>query len=575
MERIGPWAPLLAVALAGCTAGSSAAPATMVSHGFPSMAEWFTDEAGTTGLDFVHVNGMSGKFHFPEMMGPGAAFLDFDSDGDLDVYLVQGRSLEPGAASHGPSDRLYRNDLSPAPDGRPLLRFTDVTKASGIQSRGYGMGVTTGDVDNDGCPDLFLTRFGDTQLLRNRCNGTFEDVTERSGTRRSGWSVSSSFFDFDRDSWLDLYVGDYVTYDVARHTDCFTPSGKPDYCSPSAYRSRPSRLYRNRGDGTFADVTDASGISAAFGPGLGVSSADFDGDGWLDLYIANDGRENQLWMNQRNGTFRNTALLAGVAVNGHGRAEGSMGVDAGDFDNDGDEDLVIANLTGEGATLYVNDGTARFDDGGGRSGLRLATLRGTGFGARWFDVDNDTHLDVLFINGAVRLIEAHEQARDAFPLRQPNQLFRGVGDGRFEDVSAKAGATVTQSNVGRGAAFGDVDNDGDIDVLVAVNNGAARLLINRAAEGHHWIGLRLVGGRPQRDMLGARVAIIRDENPPLWARAHTDGSYASASDPRVVVGLGASDAPVRVRVVWPSGRTEEWSAVSIDRYTTLVEGGAR
>jgi hypothetical protein len=539
------------------------------------MAEWFTDEAGATGLDFVHVNGMSGKFYFPEMIGPGAAFLDFDADGDLDIYLVQGRSLEPGVASHGPSDRLYRNDLSTTPDGRSHLRFTDVTDVSVIHSRGYGMGVASGDFDNDGCPDLFLTRFGETQLLRNRCNGTFEDVTAHSGIRQSGWSVAASFFDFDRDGWLDLYVGDYVTYDLARHTDCFTPSGKPDYCSPSAFRSKPSRLYRNRGNGTFTDVTDASGISAAFGPGLGASTADFDGDGWLDLYIANDGRENQLWMNQRNGTFRNTALLAGVAVNAHGKPEGSMGVDAGDFDNDGDEDLVIANLTGEGATLYVNDSSGRFDDAGGRSGLRVASLPGTGFGTRWFDFDNDTRLDVLFVNGAVRVIDALEQAGDPFPLHQPNQLFRGVGEGRFEDVTSKAGRAVSRTNVGRGAAFGDVDNDGDIDVLVAVNNGAPRLLINRAADGHHWVGLRLVSPLPHRDMLGARVAIMRGDGPTLWARSHTDGSYASASDPRVVVGLGASDAPVRVRVVWPSGRAEEWSTVAIDRYTTLVEGGAR
>ena len=352
--------------------------------------------------------------------------------------------------------------------------------------------------------------------------------------------MSASFLDFDRDGWLDLYVGDYVTYDSTRATDCFTPSGKPDYCSPNAYRSRPGRLYRNRGDGTFADVTESSGIGSAFGAGLGAAAADFDGDGWIDLYVANDGGENQLWMNRRDGTFRNAALIAGVAVNGHGKAEGSMGVDAGDFDGDGDEDLVIANLTGEGATLYANDGTARFEDAGARSGLRLASLPGTGFGAGWFDFDNDTRLDVLFVNGAVRVIDALEQARDPFPLHQPSQLFRAVGDGRFEDVTSRAGSAISSSNVGRGAAFGDIDNDGDIDVLAAANNGPVRLLINRAAQGQRWIGLRLVGRTPRRDMLGARVAILRGDAPPLWRRAHTDGSYASASDPRVLVGLGPS-----------------------------------
>jgi hypothetical protein len=539
------------------------------------MAEWFTDEAAQAGLDFVHVNNMSGKFYFPEMMGPGAALLDFDNDGDLDIYLVQGRSLEPAAPSRGPSDRLYRNDLTIAPDGRRTLRFTDITGTSGIESRGYGMGVAAGDIDNDGCTDLYLTRYGDTQLLRNRCDGTFEDVTDRSATRRSGWSVSASFFDFDRDGWLDLYVGDYLAYDLARRVDCFTPSGKPDYCSPNAYRSRASRLYRNRGGGTFADVTESSGLASAFGPGLGAATGDFDGDGWIDLYVANDGRDNQLWINRRDGTFGNIALLAGVAVNGHGKAEGSMGVDAGDFDGDGDEDLVIANLTGEGATLYANDGAGRFEDAGARSGLRLASLRGTGFGAGWFDFDNDTRLDVLIVNGAVRIIDALEQAGDPFPLHQRNQLFRGVGGGRFEDVTARAGAAFVRSDVSRGAAFGDIDNDGDLDLLVAVNNGPTRLLINRAAGGHHWMGLRLVGGQPRRDMLGARVAVLRGDAPPLWGRVHTDGSYASASDPRVLVGLGTAQAVTGVRVIWPSGRVERWDGPGVDRYTTLVEGGAR
>jgi hypothetical protein len=540
------------------------------------MVEWFTDEARQAGLDFMHVNGMSGKFYFPEMMGPGAALFDFDNDGDLDVYLVQGRSLGPGGASRGLSDRLYRNDLTVGSDSRRTLRFTDVTSASEITSRGYGMGVAAGDIDNDGCPDLFLTRYGDTQLLRNRCDGTFADISDRSGTRRSGWSVSASFFDFDRDGWLDLYVGDYLTYDLARRIDCFTPSGKPDYCSPDAYRSRASRLYRNRRDGTFADVTESSGLATAFGPGLGAAAADFDGDGWIDLYVANDGRDNQLWINQRDGTFRNTALVAGVAVNGHGKPEGSMGVDAGDFDGDGDDDLVIANLTGEGATLYANDGTGRFEDAGGRSGLRVASLPGTGFGAGWFDFDNDTRLDVLLVNGAVRIIDALEQAGDPFPLHQRNQLFRGVDGGRFEDATAGAGAAFGRSDVGRGAAFGDVDNDGDVDVLVAVNNGPTRLLINRAADGRHWIGLRLVGGQPGRDMLGARVAILRGDASPLWGRAHSDGSYASASDPRVLVGLGASQTVTGVRVIWPGGRLEQWDKPDIvDRYTTLVEGGAR
>ena len=556
--------------------GSAAAP---VADG---PADWFVDRAGESGIDFVHFNGMSGEFYFPESMAPGVGLLDYDGDGDLDIYLVQGRMLGPGRTlaqalfppphPQAIRGRLLRNDLTIAADGARALRFSDVTDRSGIDGSQYGMGVATGDVDNDGCVDLYLTNFGPNQMFRNNCDGTFTDVSKASGTDHTAFSVSASFVDYDRDGWLDLYVGNYLKYSVEQDERCFRVSGERDYCPPTAYRPQPDRLYHNDGDGTFTDVTAMALAGGENGPTLGVTTADFNGDGWQDIYVANDNQDNVLWMNQRNGTFRNTALLSGVALTAEGKAEASMGVDAGDFDNDGDEDLFMTELTSEGSNLYVNDGAAAFEDHSARSGLGPRSLPYTGFGAAWFDFDNDGWLDILTVNGTIAAIEALQQAHDPFPLHQRKQLFRNLGNGQFEDATDRAGAVFRSSDVGRGAAFGDVDNDGDVDVLVGNGAGRTRLLINEIGSRNHWIGLRLVGGPSSRDMHGARVAIMRAVGPALWRRARSDGSYASASDPRVLAGLGDSTEAPRVRVVWPSGRVEEWTNVPIDRYTTLREG---
>jgi hypothetical protein len=517
---------------------------------------------------------MSGKFHYAEIIAPGAAMFDADNDGDLDIYLVQGGSLDQSAtaASQSPKGRLFRNDLTINQDGTRSLRFTDVTEASGIIARGYGMGVATGDYNNDGCVDLYLTNLGRNQLFRNNCDGTFTDVSKRSRTDDPGWSVSAAFLDYDRDGWLDLFVGHYLDWRVTSSMPCFSPSGRPDYCSPNVFQPQPSRLYHNNRDGTFTDVTASSGLAREFGPALGVSTADFNGDGWIDLYVANDGQPNQLWINQHDGTFKNMGLLSGTALSAHGKPKAGMGVDAGDFDNDGDEDLFVTNLTGEGHDLYVNDGSGLFEDQSARSGLGPASRPYTGFGAAWFDADNDGWLDMLIVNGAVQTIEALRRLNDPFPLHQRKLLFRNLGNGRFEDISARGGAAFQLSEVGRGAAFGDIDNDGDVDVLVANNNGKPRLLVNNVGSRHHWIGLRVIGRQAARDMLGARVGVVRDDGSVLWRRARSDGSYASANDPRVLVGLGSSAHVARVRVRWPDGTTEEWSAPAIDRYTTLKEG---
>src|SRR5215467_11072268 len=515
-----------ALVAAGCDRGPrTASPAAS------NATDWFTDRAADAGLTFQHINGMSGHLYMTEILAPGVALFDMDNDGDLDVYVPQGYILGGGSTtSHG---HLYRNDFTP---GKPL-HFTDVTDAAGIVTTGYGMGVATGDFDNDGFVDLYLTNFGSNQLFHNNGDGTFTDVTAHAfpqkpvalklggkGASEGGWSVAATFFDYDRDGWLDLYVGSYLQYSLDTSTKCFSPSGALDYCTPNTYKPLPGRLYHNNRNGTFTDVTAQSRIASEFGPALGVTAADFNGDGWIDLYVANDSQPNQLWINQHDGTFKNTALVAGAALTAEGKAEASMGVDAGDFDNDGDEDIVITEQTGEGHNLYVNDGHGAFEDQSARSGLASASLAFTGFGAAWFDFDNDGWLDLLTVNGAVQTIEALAQAHDPFPLHQRKQLFHNLGrplqgDGapgvRFEEVSAKAGKVFELSEVGRGAAFGDIDNDGDTDVIVANNNGPLRLLVNNIGNRKHWVGIRVVGG-PERAALPSDVAR------PFQADGHTD-----------------------------------------------------
>ncbi len=546
-----------------------------------SAVEWFTDVAQSSGLTFTHFNGMSGHYYYPEIMAPGVALFDYDNDGDLDVYVTQGEPLgtDPKmlaeAARRGTlRDRLFRND-GPVGPGHGV-HFTDVTEQSGIDLRTYGMGVAVGDFDNDGYVDIYRTSLSGGVLLKNNGNGTFTDVTKQAGVGDpGGWGVSAAFFDYDRDGRLDLFVGNYLIYSLAGDVQCQSVTGRRDYCPPNSYRAQPSRLYHNRGNGTFEDMTMKALTGGAYGPALGVSTADFNNDGWIDVYVANDSQPNQLWINQHDGTFKDTAFLAGAAVAGTGEAEASMGVDAGDIDNDGDEDLIITNWLDQMNALYVNDGMGNFEDRRGPSGLGAPSLAKTGFGVGWFDFDRDGWLDMFVANGGVATIEALARAGDPFPLKMTPQLYRNSGGGRFDDVSSRAGSVFRIADVGRGVAFGDIDNDGDVDVLVANDNGPLRLLLNNHPNRNHWLGLRLAGrlaGGRQRDMVGARVQIVRDGERTLWRRARADGSYASANDPRVLAGLGASAAPPRVVVTWPDGRSETFKNVPIDRYTTLVEG---
>ncbi len=535
----------------------------------------FEDVAQKSGLVFNHFNGMSGGFHLPEIMGSGAALLDFDQDGDLDIYLVQSNIIGPGKklsdatppfkGKGEPRDRLFRNDSKAG-----NLKFTDVTEASGIVSTGYGMGVASADVNNDGYPDLYVTNLGSNKLFINNGDGSFKDVTEQNHADDPRWSTSASFFDFNRDGWLDIYVANYTIYDAANEPKCYTPSSARDYCGPGAYTPERDTLLMNKGNGVFEDATSLLKNRNAFGPGLGVVTTDLNGDGWLDVYVANDGAANLLWLNKKD-HFVDEALMAGVALNGVGAAEAGMGVTAGDFDGDGDDDLFVTHLMDETNTLYVNDGDLYFEDLTVEKGLAVASRRYTAFGTFWFDMDNDGWLDLITLNGAVskqRVLSGRE-TWDVF--QEPNQLFRNLEGKKFEEIQDPAISNAR--HVSRGAAFGDIDNDGDTDIVITNTSGPVRLLLNRVGADQNWIGLRLLNKKLKRDMQGARVKITPENGKPLWRRAKTDGSYCSSHDPRVLTGLGKSKSVKEVTVTWPDGQMETWKNLPVKKYTTLYQGG--
>jgi enediyne biosynthesis protein E4 len=549
-------------------------PRPAIEHAGPR----FREAAAETGLRFQHFTGATGQFYLPEIMGSGVALLDYDGDGDLDVFLVQGTVLEPGKSTSDvrfpppsgwkPGNRLFRNMLKET--GK--LQFVDVTDQAGLNhvdyGVGYGMGVAVGDYNNDGYPDLYVTNFGSNILYRNNGNGTFTDVTREAGLADAGWSASAAFVDYDRDGYLDLYVTHYLDFTVRGNRECFDPAGERDYCPPTAYKPVLHRLFRNLGNGKFHDVTQAAGIGAAVGPGLGVVCADFNGDGWPDIYAANDGAANLLWLNNGNGTFREAALLSGAAYSEDGVARAGMGVAAGDFDGSGSESIFVTNLTREGATLFRNKGHGEFTDATMGFGLYQPTFPYTGFGVHWFDYDNDGRPDLFIANGAVTIVE--NLRGTPYPYHQRNLLLHNEGT-RFRETSGEAGPAFQLSEVGRGAAFGDIDNDGRIDIVVANNNGPARLLLNETAPVGHWLEIRLQGVKCNRDGIGARVAVLREGQKPLWGRVHTDGSYLSASDVRVHFGLGPKPES-QVLVEWPDGSKEKWDHVRADSLNILRQG---
>ena len=564
---------LLALTVAGCDRRSdpSVAPAAASASGEAQVA-LFTEVAQASGIDFQHTNGRTGEFFYAEIIGSGVALFDYDNDGRLDLLVLQGVGL--GAASSPAGDacaaRLYHNDAPTS--SNPRLHFTDVTANSGLCSRGYGMGVAVGDVDNDGCVDLFISHFGSPdQLFRNNCDGTFSDITRKAGLAgKGGWGASASFVDFDRDGRLDLFVTHYVRYTVAENKKCFATNGARDYCAPATYRTEPGALYRNLGGGRFEDVSAKSGIQRAFGAGLGVMAFDADGDGWPDIFVANDGNPNQLWINQRDGTFKDQATERGVAVNAHGSAEAGMGLDVGDYDNNGTDDIFMTHLAREKSTLYVNRGDGTFEDRSVEVGVAVPSIPFTGFGTAFLDYDNDGWLDLVAANGEVKVIEALRSQSDPYPLHQRKQLFHNLGNGRFDESTRKGGPAFALSEVGRGLAVGDLNNDGAIDFVVNNNDGRLRVFLNTAASAHAWVGLRLLSGK--RDAYGARVEVRRKAGPSLWRRVRADGSYLSANDPRILVGLGDGSPIDSLIVHWPNGGREQFPPPTLRSYATLTQG---
>jgi len=547
-------------------------------NGCSSGAAIFEEVAESTGLQFVHLNGMSGDLLFLENMGAGVGLLDYDNDGDLDVYLVQGKMLGAGkdiddyVLPERPDpplrDRLFRNEL----EETGSLRFVDVTEESGIDAGEYGIGVAVGDYNNDGCPDLYLANWGPNQLWKNRCDGTFEQEETLATIENDNWSAGASFIDYDRDGWLDLYVVNYKEYAPEDDFECTSDGTTREYCGPNYFAALPDQLYRNSRDGTFESVGDSALIGDRRGSGLGVVGGDFNGDGWPDLYVANDREPNYLWQNRGDGSLQEVAGLTGTAVNGRGQALASMGVDASDFNGDGFLDVVMLHLGEEPAVLYMNRGGGTFEDASRESGLARFTWSFTGFGTLALDYDSDGMQDLFLANGAIAIIAKQRRAGDAYPLHQRNQLLRNVGSGRFQDCSAAGGPGMALSEVSRGVAVGDIDNDGDSDVLVGNNAGPVRLFENKDEGDLRWLGLSVVTGVTPRPGYGAKVRVNRVGDTPLVRMVKADGSYASSSDPRILVGLGEMGQIEDIEIEWVDGKRETFQAPPLRQYMELREG---
>lgn len=545
---------LMLVACWGCSDTPSGAPAAET----PTAPAWFEEIGAANGLIFNHVSGHDDQHLFPEILGGGAALFDMDGDGDLDVYLVQSGDVRNPGSPAG-ENRLFRNDGD--------ARFTDVTAASGAGDLGYGMGVVVGDYDNDGDPDLYVTNFGPNVLLRNDGNGKFTDVTDRAGVGHAGWSTSGAFLDYDNDGDLDLFVVNYVNWSIGIEQACYNRSGLHDYCLPTNYLAPGTdTFYRNEGDGRFADVTEVAGFHTAFGNGLGVTTGDFDRNGFQDLFVANDTTVNQLWLNQDGTRFVDESLLRGCAMDEHGTAKAGMGVAVADIDDDGDDDILVANLRGQTDSMFRNE-NGIFRDVTGNVGLGQTSRWYTRFGIGLVDFDNDGYLDLFEANGRVEA-SAEPETDDVYA--EPNALFRGLPGGRFEHILPQGGTAAPLMGTSRAAVFGDVDGDGGVDVLVVNRDGAAHLLRNIAPGRGNWVALRVLD-RHGRDALGATVRVTLGERV-VTRDVRAAYSYCASNDPKIHIGLGTATQIDGVEIRWIDGTTERFGTIEAGATTTLQRG---
>ena len=520
--------------------------------------------ASLSGIKWTHTAGKSAEKYLPETIGAGCAFIDYDNDGWMDIYLVNSGQCDFFDPPSPLRNALYRNNR----DGT----FTDVTSEAGVGGGGYGMGAAVGDYDGDGFPDLYITQYGRSILYHNNRDGTFIDVTEKAGVAAPGWATSAVWFDYDNDGKMDLFVGRYADVTKLKSVVC-GDAGTRRYCLPTVFQPMASWLFHNNGDGTFTDVSKESGVANSFGKTLGVVATDINNDGRIDLFVANDTVANFLFANRGGGRFEEIGLQADVAYSAEGRARSGMGTDSADFDQDGWMDLFVSNLNDEIFSLYRNNHDETFEDEAVPLGIGMATRSLSGWGLKFFDYDNDGNLDLILANGHPN--DYVQEMYSGVTYEEPLLLFQNSGN-RFHNVSAQSGPVFAKSFAARGLAVGDFNNDGALDVLISVNDGAPLLLRNNIGSQNHWLGVLLVGKKCNPDAVGARLTYQSGDLKRSRMKIG-GGSFLSSHDPRLVLGIGKRTKIDWLDVQWPqpSGRVERFTEVPIDRYITIVEGSGK
>jgi len=523
----------------------------------------FTDVTTAAGIKFRHNTGRSGKKYLPETLGSGCAFIDYNNDNYPDILLLNGKSWIPGSHAVRPPSypALYRNNKNGT--------FTDVTAAAGLAGEMHGMGVAAGDYDNDGWQDLYITALDGDHLYHNEHNGTFSDVTRGAGIANAGFGTSAAWLDYDRDGKLDLFVANYVQWSPRADLWCSLDGQTKSYCTPESYKGLPSKLYRNLGNGRFEDVSLKAGIGDPTSKSLGIAVLDFDGDAWPDIFVANDTQPNKLYRNNRNGTFSDTAVAAGVAFGEDGVARGAMGVDAADYDRSGRPHLLVGNFSNQMLGLYHNEGNGLFVDEAPTSAVGRASLLSLTFGLFFFDYDLDGITDIFAANGHIE--DEISRVQPKVQYREPPLLFHGLGGKKFEPATDRVGASLGRPMVARGAAYADYDLDGDLDILISTNGGPAYLYRNDGGNTNHYLRVRLAGAKSNHDGIGA-VVRVRSASGSQWQTVHSGSSYCSQSELPLTFGLGHDARVDSLEVNWPSGEHQSFANIDANQFVLIEEG---